>query len=329
MKTHQKKYFGVSYIVIVALGSIALSLGMIIFLYNFEPKHTIELVNGKALLPTKSIWLIIGEHIATALFILGIWHALDQLLIKREFNEEVINEFNDANELLKSQIVSIINELKSQIINDNQQISEKLKMDFKELSTYYREHLEHLGSLIVTAKHDAATGLVSVHHDSNSYNYSNMIETANSLTAVLADGFYWTAQHVDAFINRFQDQAKKTKFILAHPQAEIIEVIARKAGMKPDIYRERIYGTIRHISQLSAGKVDVKFIGHTLITSHSLFIADREIIYSPYFMSTQRRTPPVFVFKDAGSGSFYQKLVHDINYLEKECAEIKIPEDQI
>lgn len=311
-RSNKKRFLGVPYIAIIALGSLTLSLAMILTLHYMEPSKTAEIVNGKIVFPSRSIWHIILEHVATGLFILGVWHTADQLLIKKEFNEEIVSHFEEAN---------------SNILQQIKESNEDSTNRFNSAQKMWSERMESIREHFTTARHDTLFGLVSTHHEANQFGYSSMIEESNQLTCVMADGYGWCTNHSESLLKRFESTEKRTTFILVHPQSEMIVVIARKVGMQPNLYRERIYQTIRLLRKLTGNNDKIVILGHSLITCHAAYLADRTAVFAPYFMSTQRRVPPVITVKDAGTGSFYQKLHNDINFLKTECIPINLPED--
>lgn len=308
----KKKYLGGPYVLIIAGFAIAASLAIIIYLHGLETQIIGEIKDGKLMIPIKPIWPVILEHLATAIFILGVWHTFDHLLIRREFNKEIRNEIEDLGESLKQQSATSETNLAS-----------AFDVSRKGLET----RLDEAKSYFSTAKHDAQFGLVSTFHEANHFGFSSMIEESHSLTAVMADGYSWFGRHNEAFLERFKHQKRITTFIFVHPESDLIPVISRKIGMTPGLYKERIYATVREIRKI-AGTAEVTILGHSLINCHSVYLADKEAVYSPYFLSSQRRIPPVIVMKDAGAGSFFQKLTYDIGFLEKEALPIILPENQ-
>lgn len=311
-KKEKKKYRGIPYVLIIAGFAIAISLGIIIFLHGIETQTIGEIKDGKLTLAIKPIWPVILEHLATAIFILGVWHTFDHLLIRREFNIEIRNEIEELRDSLKEQ--DMLTEAK---LTDAFEISRK----------GLEERLDEAKSYFATAKHDAQFGLVSTFHEANHFGFSSMITESHSLTAVMADGYSWLGRHNEAFLERFKHQKRSTTFILVHPESDLIPVISRKIGMSPALYKERIYATVREIRKI-AGTADVTILGHSLINCHAIYLADKEVVYSPYFLSSQRRIPPVIALKDAGASSFFQKLTSDISFLEKEALPIVLPENK-
>lgn len=288
---------GVSLVIIVGLSCLVVSLVLILLLHNEQPVAVLE--NNHLILPSKSIWSVIGEHIATALFILGVWHTMDYLLIRKAFNNEIIAHFNGT--------------------------KEDLTKIFHDASSILSDGVTELKGHFATASHDALFGLVSTHHDANHYDLSQLIKTSKHFVAVMADGHTWTSRHIEAFRERFKDPNRQTTFILVHPESEQVRVIAHKINDSPDLYRQRIYSTISQLRALGGHNGNLRFFGHSLISCHSIYIADEEIVFSPYFLSTQKRSSPIFVIRNAGEGSYFQKLASDIAYLEEESVEISLP----
>lgn len=307
MANEKRKFLGVPYVFIVAGFALAASLAIIVYLHSIDSTVVVNLKDGKIAFPQRSIWVVILEHVATATFILAVWQTLDYVLIRREFNVEIIEHF----EALKTEVLSQTSEFKA-----------TLTRDLDAAQSQWTSRLEEAKSHFATAKHDSTFGLVSTYHEASQFGFSSMIERSHRLTAVMADGYSWFSRHTEAFIERFGDPDKQTTFIFVHPNSDLIDVVSRKIGMSPILYRERIYSTIREIRKLAGKNARVTILGHSLINCHAVYIADGEIVFSPYFLSSQRRIPPVMVLRDAGAGSFFQKLSSDISFLQKESIPI-------
>lgn len=297
-KQEDKKYLGLPRLLAVSGFTLALSLLLIILLHGFETPQIVEVAGRINVLP-KSLWLVIGEHVATALFILGAWHTIDQLVVKQEFKKEIV----DYIDKVRTDLVA----------SDTAQ------------TTLIEGALNDMKRCIAVASHDNALGLVQSHHDANNFGYHVMIRDSHNLIAVLADGYSWIGRHAEAFSERFADSEKKTTFIFVHPDSDLIEALSRKVGMQPELYRQRIFATIKLLHELNEGRNHLEIFGHSLLSCHSVYIADKRAIFSPYFLSTQRRSPPVFELNDSGGQSFFRKLYQDIEVLKRESSPITHP----
>jgi hypothetical protein len=291
-----RKFLGVPQMLAVSGFALAASVALIYFIHANEITALVKASDGTLTMQAKSIWFVILEHLATALFILGAWHTIDQLIVKKEFKTEIVELMDDVKaDLEKHGVVQ---------------------------TARVETRLEGLEQSVKLAKHDTTLGLSETYHNADAFPFSAMIRDTHSLTAVLADGYSWVGRNSEAFMERFADPEKKTTIILVHPDSDIIPVLSRKVGMQPELYRQRIYSTIRELIKLNAGRSKLKILGHSLINCHSVFIADRREVFSPYFMSTERRSPPIFALKDTGNSSFFGKLSQDVAVLERECSPI-------
>jgi hypothetical protein len=280
---NHKTFLGLPHFLAVSGFALAISIGLIYFLHSTETTP-------------KSIWHVIGEHFATAFAVLGVWHVIDQLVIKREFRSEIVAAMEHLSTTATKTAETHLHQLE--------------------------RHIDSLEQSLRVAKHDPVLGLSETFHDVENFSYSQMIRESQNIIAVLGDGYSWVGRHAEALADRFADATKKTTIILVHPESELTAVLARKVGMQKEHFRHKIYSTVRQLKKLNTGKDNVKIWGHTLINSHSVFIADNKAVFSPYFLSTQRRMPPIFVLRDTGQSSFFSKLKQDVNYLEKECSPI-------
>jgi uncharacterized membrane protein len=310
MASQEPRFLGIPFVVIVALGSLVLSLLLIIALHSQESTQAATITNGQVILPTKSIWIVIGEHIATALFILGIWHAIDYIFIRREFNKEIKTYFNE----FKIELTNLVSEMNTSIIN----ICTGIRADIN-------KNTQEIKANLIIAKRDYAFGLVATYSDVNNFDISTLIKNSTSFTAVMSDGHSWTTRHAEALRQRFRNKKHNTTFIFAHPESDQIPIISRKIGINPESYPQRIYSTIKQLKSLNHQNVELEILGHFLISPYSLFIADEVIVISPYYISSQRGTPPVIVIKNVGEESYFQKIVADIEFLKNESAKITTP----
>lgn len=288
-----KKYFGVSRMLAVSGFAVAASLALIIVIHQFDVPQIVRDTEGRLSVEPKSLWIVIFEHLATALFILGAWHTIEQLVVKREFKEELVTLGTDLEESVDEQLSSI------------------------------KENLNEIKVNIAVARHDSIIGLAQSYYDPDNFGFQAMIRDTRDLTAVLSDGHSWIGRHAEAFRDRFYDSDKKTTFIFIHPESNLIPVLSQKINMQPDLYRQRIHGAIDELYRLNEGRNHLEIFGHSLINCHSVYIADKRAIFSPYFLSTHRRSPPIFEFKDTGGRSFFQKLSKDVELLKRESKPIE------
>ncbi|MCG2583165.1 hypothetical protein [Massilia sp. TS11] len=293
-----RNFLGTRTMLAVSGFALAASVSIIYGIHVLEPVQFVKAADGTMHLAPKSPWVAIFEHFATALFILGVWHIIDQLIVKREF---------------KNEIVGIVEDIKGE-----------LSVGAKARLTHVDQRLDALDQSIKLAKHDTALGLVETYHDADGFGYAAIIRDSQCLVAVLADGYSWVSRNADALRERFENAEKTTTIILVHPESELIPVLSRKVGMQADLYRQRIFSTIRELQKLNGGRSLLRILGHSLINCHSVYIADRRAVFSPYFLSSHRRSPPIFVVKDAGKRSFFGKLSEDVAILEKECSLISL-----
>ncbi|MBB5206862.1 hypothetical protein [Chiayiivirga flava] len=289
-----KKFNGLTAMIAIAGFSMAGSLALILVVHELDAPALDQA--GNIVQSARSIWSVILEHIATALAILSIWHVVDQIVVRRELKQELF----DFSKELKTNAETLADD-KAKDINSR---------------------LDTLEQAVTLARHDAALGLSETFHDVDIFSFREVIKSTHSLTAVLADGHSWVAKYSEELSERFSDHSKKTTFILAHPDSDLIPVLSRKIGMTPELCRQRIYLTVRALTKLKESNSAVKIRGHSLINCHSVYIADKRAIFSPYFLSTTRRQPPIFVFKDTGGNSFANKLAKDVDVLERESSPI-------
>lgn len=249
-----------------AITSLALLLVSLVMMLTIEIfKHQMEVDN---------VFTKVTEHVATALFIAGVWHCLHEFFVKREFIK----------------------------IHDR--------------------GIERVLDAVATARQDAAIGLISTCNDVKEFSYLPFIDHPAPLTVVLNDGGHWVSDHIDALRKRLSDPLRRTKFLLIHPESSFIEPLCSKIGWEPDEYRNKILKTVRELRSLGRTHGNIEILGHRTIVYQSLFFSHSDIVMTPYFLSSEKQTPPVLVFRDDGQDSFGAKLKRDIAALEKQSVDI-------
>jgi hypothetical protein len=223
---------------------------------------------------------VVIDHIAAALVIAAVWHAINEFFLKRDFLR--------INDDFKEEVNKKLSDLKVTLSNE-----------------------------IGSARKDAKLGLIDTFHDVAGFSYSEFIAHPQELTILLSDGYNWVSTHIDALRARIQDPTKKTKFFLVHPDSPMVSVIALKVGEEPETYKHKIELAVNALAAEMGEGTNLKVFGHFGITHHALYLGDR-LALTPYYFSRKKRNPPVFVFEKGSYVSRVQMDLNDLEGESKE-----------
>lgn len=242
------------------------------------------------------------KHLSTSFLIFGSWSVLEQLLIKKEIQQEMKGfikiAIEEQEDLYNTQAATIDKELRG---------------------------IRH--SIIPFAESDTGLGLIETHSLADFYDYDTMVKESPNLTVVTADAKSWFGHHLPAWRKRFEAGNNHTTFILIHPESKIIPIMNSKIdSLREGDYKSQIENSINQILKVErVPSAELKVFGHKLIPCHAVFITDAYAVLVPFFMSSMRNSSPAFVFRDAGDDSYFFKLRKDIDQLKKESLEITLP----
>lgn len=154
------------------------------------------------------------------------------------------------------------------------------------------------------------------------YNFREMIEESSKLVVALNDGRTWVSTHSAHLKKRLADPSKVTTFFLVHPESPMVEVLAQKEGSNPEGLRHKLSETLGMLRPLRTASTQLTIFGHFLFNPHSVFLADRYVIVTPYFHSRGRRTVPAYRFDDRGPECFFREIQDDMSILQQDARSI-------
>lgn len=230
----------------------------------------------------KSVIHLIAEHLSMALVIAGMWHAINELIIKRHMLNFISNSFSGFNEKF-----------------------DQMKIDFG-------KNKDEIINSISNARKDSKLGLIDTYHDVASFSFSDFISHPEELTIVLGDGMTWISNHIEPLRERLSNPTKRTKIFLMSPDSPALISVAKKMGKAVPATQERVNISIKMIESEITNSSRIKIILHDSVPHHSIFLGDR-LLLSTYFFHKKKRNPPLFVFE---KGSFVSKVQADLNELE-------------
>ncbi|WIX31668.1 hypothetical protein QO259_12675 [Salinicola sp. JS01] len=192
----------------------------------------------------------------------------------------------------------------------------------KDFINVNREQAKEILDRIKLAQGEESIGLYEVYDDSNDFNYSSLLLQSRQLTILLNDGRTWISTHSEDIKKRLRDREKSTTFLVLHPEAKMLEVMAIKVDSTPANLRAKIAESVKMLRNLSDSDSNVEILGHHLFNPQSMFIGDSIAVVTPYYAARGRRTVPLFRFGDSGDHSYYRKLMEDLHDLKNDAVDI-------
>ena len=170
--------------------------------------------------------------------------------------------------------------------------------------------------------HDAIddSGLLEFHPKVNEFNYTKIINEAKELTIVVNDGLSWIKHHANDLRNRFNQDTKTILFKL-DPNSEFIPAFANKVNYTSNDYKSKLDTARVELLKLydestKKGTLEIHLLKN--FPTHSLYLTEKQLIITPYQMSSKRLNIPVFVY-DAEDKS--KRVVKDIYEDLEHCFE--------
>lgn len=250
-------------------------------------------------------WELKTVLLFSLLVILGLVSLVISLLLKNVFWASVFSQISTA--LIISGLYTGISEM-------------FLKRDFIETNN---DNFQKLAASFHLAKEGESLGLETIIIDGeSSYEQSLWIKEAQSLKIVMRDGKSWVSRNSEKLRQRFADPAKKTTILIIHPDSEILPIHASKLHSTLEPLQYKISETVAALTDLKTPNTQLEIKGHHSYITCNLLLTESHVIMSTYFTCKQRSRPPIFIFRDRGDNSYYQKLKQDIEAIEKESSDI-------
>jgi hypothetical protein len=272
---------------------------------------------------TDSLSSIVRE-IATIIVVSGLWTGIYESFLKAKF----IEAFEDETEKQKKEIVQSLQKIvRNEIREEDDGILSCLDDQNKrlaEVSKALSEKIEKSASILriemgITESMEKI-GLVRVFEDSyNQPDYQEMILKSRKLTILLNNGDSWltggNGEKVRWFEKRFLDEEKETTFILIHPEAPALEVIALREKKKAPEFKYKIGNTVKILRGLKKEKTKLNICGYKLYYPYSLYITEEFALFSPFMAASGKGSIPGYQYVSRGEDCFYTKLLKDIEAL--------------
>ncbi|MGI0486420.1 hypothetical protein ACN4EK_13350 [Pantanalinema rosaneae CENA516] len=259
------------------------------------------LIVGITIESKNSFWSLALNQVSTALIVSGLFSGIYEFLLRLDF------------------------------LSTNRKNTQRLLREVDQTKLCLIEVQNRIIKEIVLSRDSSLLGLCEVHVNSNQYDYSNLIESAQTLSIVLNDGKGWVSRHSLALKTRFRDPGKKTTFFFLHPESEMLRVLARKVGVREKTLdenhkalKDKIGDTISELRQIKNSNTQLEIFGHHLYNPYSLYLTEKQAIITPYFFSRERRPIPMLLFdaRTDGGECYYNELKGDVEDLKQDSEDI-------
>lgn len=212
--------------------------------------------------------------------------------------------------------------LRGEFLKHTNQQTEAVCREINSLGSAAEGRAEAIRDFFAANSEQRELGVSHCYREVDRFDFTEDIQDSRSLIAIMNDGRGWTGNYYQRFVNRFRNNDCETVIILMHPNSQAIDLHAQKVGATAAGIRMKIAETIRLIHRANDPNRKVRILGHHFYNTMSIFITEKNVIMTPYFLSKVRRTPPAFTFTDSGIDGFYQKARQDAEALIVDCEDI-------
>ena len=165
-------------------------------------------------------------------------------------------------------------------------------------------------------------GLVEIKAESQGYNFTEIIETADELAIVVNDGLRWVGNNTVALQIRF-GKAGTTEVFTVDPDSVFLESLASKVSLSKEEQQKKIRDTWKRLEEtynLSGKKGVLKVYRLKTYPTRSVFLTEDLLVEIPYQVASGRANIPAFAYrKVARKDSLYAFARRDIESTRKEA----------
>ena len=142
-------------------------------------------------------------------------------------------------------------------------------------------------------------GLKEIMPEVQAYNFTDIIQNADSLVIVMNDGLRWVGNNTVALQNRFSKKST-TEIFTVDPNSTFVATLAAKTSTSEDDLKKKIHETWSRIEDAynkSTKKGDLKIYSISTYPTKSMFLSEDELIETPYQTASGRASIPVFIYR--------------------------------
>lgn len=236
------------------------------------------------------------SQLATILIISGVWSAVYDFLVRREFIRILDQDSEKITANLTQKIESIRYERVAQIAELTQQIAK--------------------------SDEDRQLGMRMTWANCKDINFKSFLNSGDQLDIVMNDGQWWLSSNHANIEQRFLMKGGTTRVFLVDPKSIFIDILASKVGRSAVELGSRIKKTVDELQAIDRPDHNLEIYFHNLYNPYSLFLSNKGAFLTFYYFSTMRIVSPAFWFEPAGEDCQVERFKKDIEQLISDSAQI-------
>ena len=170
-------------------------------------------------------------------------------------------------------------------------------------------------------------GLVEILPEVQGFNFTEMVEDADSLSIVMNDGLRWIGNNTISLSKRFGKKAT-TEFFTVDPDSAFIPILAKKVSCDSEDLRKKIRDSWQRIEDAyNNSEKKSGFVIYAIETfpTKSVFLTEDQLVETPYQTAAGRAKIPLYLYKKvARTDSPYYFAANDISHLRTEAKKVKV-----
>lgn len=158
-------------------------------------------------------------------------------------------------------------------------------------------------------------GLSGIFQNANTYEYSDFLLGAKCITVLMNDGRTWVSNHESDIEDRLNMSGFKTRFLLINPESPFLPALALKIGTTEMALAQKIRETTDTLISHCGDNADLEIYYHNFPTSFCLYMCGEYARLVTYPMARKADKVPLFEFRKADEGGYYQSIERDVEAL--------------
>ena len=169
-------------------------------------------------------------------------------------------------------------------------------------------------------------GLVEILPEVQGFNFTEIVEDADTLSIVMNDGLRWIGNNTTSLSIRFGKKAT-TEIFTVDPDSPFVGILAKKVKCDPEDLRKKIRDSWQRIEDAyndSAKKSGFAIYAIETFPTKSIFLTEEHLVETPYQTAAGRAKIPLYLYKNvARTDSPYSFASNDIDHLRSEAKKVK------
>lgn len=169
-------------------------------------------------------------------------------------------------------------------------------------------------------------GLIEILPEVQGFNFTEIIEDADSLAVVMNDGLRWVGNNTISLSKRFGKSAT-TEFFTVDPESDFVNTLAEKVSCPAEDLKRKIKDSWQRVEDaynLSEKRSGFVIYAIKTFPTRSIFLTEDVLVETPYQTAAGRAKIPLYLYrKVARTDSPYYFAKNDVEHLRAEARIIK------